>query len=116
VADQWTSAELFAELRSFEAALLDAGLQPNTVNTYVGRSETFLRWLVGDYSPRGPNAAGQPSETTTSDSRSRGKQALTDFRDTLSIDALSRYLQDYAAVTGYDVALREFHIPQVAPS
>jgi hypothetical protein len=40
VADQWTSAELFAELQSFEAALREAGLQPSTVQTYVGRSDT----------------------------------------------------------------------------
>jgi hypothetical protein len=24
------------------------------VKTYVGRSEIFLRWLAGDYTPRGP--------------------------------------------------------------
>jgi hypothetical protein len=108
MADQWTSAELFAELRSFEAALLDAGLQPNTISTYVGRSETFLRWLVGDYSPRGPNSAGPPSEKTPPDKRSRGQEVLADFRDSLTVNALRRHLQDYAAVTGYDAALREF--------
>jgi hypothetical protein len=89
-------------------ALLDAGLQPNTISTYVGRSETFLRWLVGDYSPRGPNAPGPLSEATTPNSRSRGEEVLADFRNSLSVNALRRYLQDYAAVTGDDVALREF--------
>ena len=48
------SSELRRELDRFEAELRAAGLRENTVHTYVQRSETFLRWLVGDYRPRGP--------------------------------------------------------------
>ena len=104
MSDQWTSAELFAELRSFEEALKAARLQPNTIDAYVGRADTFLRWLVGDYSPRGPNessarAAAQPAL--------RGEHALMDFRDTFDLETLRRHLRDYATVTGYDVALRD---------
>lgn len=105
--DQWTSAELFAELRSFEAALREAGLQPNTVQTYVGRSDTFIRWLVGDYTPRGPNMAPTPPATEGA-GLPRGEEALRELRDTMRIEDLKRYVRDYAAVAGYDAALREF--------
>lgn len=48
----WTLAELHAELERWERALRTQGKSENTINTYIGRSETFLRWLAGDYSPR----------------------------------------------------------------
>lgn len=47
----WTLEELHAELGVFEAELVAAGLMPNSVKTYVERSERFLRWLAGDYRP-----------------------------------------------------------------
>ncbi len=103
--DGWTSAELFAQLRAFESALQDAGLRPNTVRTYVGRSETFLRWIIGDYVPRGPNTDGQVGLPIPRPSR--GQAALDEMRESLTKEALARYLADYGAVTGYDRSLRE---------
>ncbi len=50
----YTIAELRAELLRFETELREAGLRTNTVQTYVGRSATFVDWLAGDYVPRGP--------------------------------------------------------------
>lgn len=50
----YTVAELQAELLRFEAELRKAGLRSTTVQTYVGRSATFVAWLAGDYTPRGP--------------------------------------------------------------
>jgi hypothetical protein len=47
----WTLAELQAELRRFEADLRAAGLKENSVATYVGRTQYFLSWLVGEYTP-----------------------------------------------------------------
>ena len=47
--------ELEAALGEFEAALRQAELSENTVQTYVGRSQTFVRWLMGDDVPHGPN-------------------------------------------------------------
>ena len=38
-----------------KSELAEAGLKEATINTYVGRAETFLRWLNGTYQPRGPN-------------------------------------------------------------
>lgn len=52
----WTLAELRGELRRFGDELERAGLKPLSIATYVGRSDTFLRWLGGEYTPRGPNA------------------------------------------------------------
>ncbi|MBD8059028.1 hypothetical protein IC607_08610 [Cellulomonas sp. JH27-2] len=48
----WTLQELRDELERFERALKAAGKAPDTVNTYVGRSRIFLRWLADDYVPR----------------------------------------------------------------
>ena len=48
----WTLEELHAELARWERELRAAGKARNTVATYVGRTETFLRWLAGDYHPR----------------------------------------------------------------
>ena len=52
--DRWNGVELLAELRRFEAELRAAGLREQTVQTYVGRAGTFIRWLAGDYAPQGP--------------------------------------------------------------
>jgi hypothetical protein len=51
----WTSSELRTQLLMFEDELRRAGLKENSVRTYVGRSEAFIRWLEGNYVPRGPN-------------------------------------------------------------
>ncbi|WP_156387895.1 hypothetical protein [Cellulomonas sp. Root137] len=48
----WTKAELEDELARFERALNAAGKAPDTVDTYVGRSGIFLRWLTDEYVPR----------------------------------------------------------------
>ena len=53
--EQWTTEELRIELSRFERELREAGLTDSSVQTYVGRSEIFIRWLDGDYHPRGPN-------------------------------------------------------------
>jgi len=51
MARQWTAEELHDELRRFQLELEEAGLASSSVQTYVSRSETFLRWLSGDYVP-----------------------------------------------------------------
>jgi hypothetical protein len=52
----WTLEALEEDLIRFEEDLRVAGLKPHTVETYVGRADTFVRWLAGRYKPRGPNA------------------------------------------------------------
>jgi hypothetical protein len=52
----WTIEELRQDLRRFEDELVEANLKPSSVETYVGRSNTFLRWLDGKYEPSGPLA------------------------------------------------------------
>lgn len=56
--DSWTYEQLRAELDDFERALRRAGLRDSSIHTYVDRTERFLRWLVGDYEPRGPVQGG----------------------------------------------------------
>lgn len=48
----WTFGKLHQEL---SRVLLKAGLTDTAVQTYVGRSEILIRWLDGDYHPRGPH-------------------------------------------------------------
>ena len=50
----WTIEDLRKDLRRFEDELVEANLKPASVETYVGRSNTFLRWLDGRYEPKGP--------------------------------------------------------------
>jgi hypothetical protein len=50
----WTTDELRKELIRFEQELRAAGLRQSSVETYVGRSHIFIRWLDGDYHPQGP--------------------------------------------------------------
>ena len=53
----WMVEDLESDLEEFGEVLRAAGLRDNTINTYVGRAETFIRWLAGDYEPRGPNSS-----------------------------------------------------------
>jgi hypothetical protein len=52
---RYSPAELRAELRRFEHQLRAAGLKETSVTTYIDRTSRFLKWLEGDYQPRGPN-------------------------------------------------------------
>lgn len=47
--------ELHAELRRFERQLRAAGLKETSITTYADRTNRFLKWLDGDYQPRGPS-------------------------------------------------------------
>ncbi len=47
--------ELREELRRFERQLRAAGLKETSITTYADRTNRFLKWLDGDYQPRGPN-------------------------------------------------------------
>jgi hypothetical protein len=51
---QWSSDDLWKALEDFKRELEVAGLRDSSVETYVGRTKTFLRWLDGDYIPTGP--------------------------------------------------------------
>ena len=54
---RYSLGELRAELRRFEHQLRTAGLKETSVTTYVDRTGRFLKWLEGDYQPRGPNCS-----------------------------------------------------------
>lgn len=101
---RWSGSELLAELGRFEAELRRAGLRDHTVGTYVGRSETFIRWLRGEYTPRGPNSS--PAAPVEDTGRLLGVAVLDDLRTGMSRDDIARYLASYAAVTGYDGSFR----------
>src|SRR5215475_6932072 len=101
---RWSGSDLLAELRRFEGELRAAGLRDHTIETYVGRSETFIRWLRGEYTPRGPSRA--PTEAGQGAKPSLGQTILDDLRTNMSGEEIARYLADYGAVTGYDVSFR----------
>lgn len=56
----FTARDLHDLLSEFEAELRAAGLEETTIRTYVDRSTYFVRWLEGDYHPRGPNREDVP--------------------------------------------------------
>lgn len=47
----WSLAQLRSELERYEAELRAAGKGQLTIDTYVGQSERFVRFLIGDYRP-----------------------------------------------------------------
>lgn len=47
----WSLAHLRSELERYEAELRAAGKEQRTIDTYVGQSERFVRFLIGDYRP-----------------------------------------------------------------
>ena len=72
--ESWTIGQLESALTDFKEELEAAGLADSSVSTYVGRSEVFVRWLAGEYEPRGArdrsDAAGLLGSTdSTSSSR-----------------------------------------------
>ena len=54
-APSWTIEDLTHELDRFERELRAAGLAEASVRTYADRSRTFVWWLAGEYTPKGPN-------------------------------------------------------------
>jgi hypothetical protein len=52
---RWTTVELASKLGQFERELARAGLAESSIRTYVDRAYAFVRWLDGDFKPRGPN-------------------------------------------------------------
>lgn len=47
----WSLAQLRSELERYEAELRAAGKEQRTIDTYVGQSERFVRFLIADYRP-----------------------------------------------------------------
>jgi hypothetical protein len=49
--DAYTTAALRTELNRYKQELIDAGLELNTIHTYVDRARRFVWWLDGEYTP-----------------------------------------------------------------
>jgi hypothetical protein len=47
----WSLVQLRSELGRYEAELRAAGKEERTIDTYVGQSERFVRFLIDDYRP-----------------------------------------------------------------
>ena len=59
----WTRAQLREDLDAYADELRAARLKPLAIQAYVGRADTFVRWLDGRYTSRGPHgAAGRVDE------------------------------------------------------
>lgn len=58
----WTLLELRDDLDAYRADLEAAKLRPMAVRTYVDRSETFIRWLEGAYTSKGPHGRSAPTD------------------------------------------------------
>jgi len=56
-------AQLRSELERYEGELRAAGMEQRAIDTYVGQSDRFVRFLTGDYRPDARpdrQAAGDP--------------------------------------------------------
>jgi hypothetical protein len=59
----WSLAQLRSEIERYDAELRAAGKEHRTIDTYVGQSERFVRFRIGDYRPDARldrQAAGDP--------------------------------------------------------
>ncbi len=56
----WTLTELRVDLDAYRRELQAARMKPSAVKTSTERSETFVRWLEGRYTSRGPNGLPLP--------------------------------------------------------
>jgi 5-methylcytosine-specific restriction endonuclease McrA len=56
----WSATDLQEELNRYRFVLTEARLRPLAIQTYVHSAGVFLRWIDGDYRPKGsaPKAAG----------------------------------------------------------
>lgn len=104
---RWTGDELVSKLQVFEEELRAAGLKDSAVKSYVGNSKTFVRWLRGKYTPRGPNTAAPG--TSQRPRQSEGQSLLDELERDLSLDAIQRVLANYAALTSYDASLNRLY-------
>ena len=62
----WSITKLRSELERYEAELRAAGKEQRTIDTYVGQSERFVRFLIGDYRPD-----ARPDRPVAEDARRR---------------------------------------------
>ena len=62
----WRLSELRSELERYEVELRAAGKGQLTIDTYIGQSERFVRFLIGDYRPD-----SRPDRPTAGDGRRR---------------------------------------------
>lgn len=81
--ESWSIVALRKELGRFEDELREAGLAESSIRTYVDRSDTFLRWLVGEYRPQGafprlPKALDSPSRAVRVARASYGVRVFQD--------------------------------------
>lgn len=63
----WSLADLRSELKRYEVELRAAGKGQLTIDTYIGQSERFVRFLIGDYRPD-----ARPDRPTAGAGRRRG--------------------------------------------
>jgi len=62
----WTLLELHEQLDGYQRELEDARLRPLAVRTYMHSARAFVRWLAGDFAPRGPSTDVPIEPSTTS--------------------------------------------------
>jgi hypothetical protein len=103
---RWSRDELVTQVRAFERELRAAGLSKHTVSTYVGRVDTFVRWLQGNYKPVGPNSA---SAKPVANRATEGQILLNKLAHSLSANQISRILASYAEITAYDASLSNLY-------
>ena len=59
VGEHVSAADLCGQLDRFKAGLRAGGLSGSTIHAYLLGSSLFVRWLAGDYVPRGRRSVGR---------------------------------------------------------
>ena len=96
----WSLSELNTKLKEYEELLISKGMSQNTINTYIQHPERFIRFLIGEYTPKGPRDNLRIHNPDRSQLNMRSKYAplteyliqLTEPRTDLSFNEIEKIL------------------------
>ena len=97
----WTNDDLLRALGRYEDELAEAGLEPVSIESFVGYSRRFLRWRGGDYRPRSAVGPGRQPTKGSVDLNGLGAD-LIDYE----VELRTAKLQPLAVQTYIDQASR----------
>ena len=92
-----TASQLEAKLPAFEAAIREQGLKASTIESYMGCTRFFIRWLAAD---------GTPERWVAQRDRQRTRHVLDELAHKVDEQQICAALDAYQVATKSEAALR----------
>jgi hypothetical protein len=106
---RWTNDELLEALGRYEQECISAGMRPKAVHSYWDYARRFLKWRLGEYTPRqAPTAQRNPVtvSVTTEELADEAKMYARELEDarlkTSAIDTYYRHAMFFVRWLGDD--------------